>query len=185
MGYFWNVIMLSLIRAEYRTVPKIVGFIKVKGLKGRVTFGDNVYINSNKWINPVGLSSSTYICVNPNAVISIGNNVKISNSLLFAFNSITLEEDVMIGGGCQILDNDFHSMNYEIRKTVLDQDYVNSKPITIKRGAFVGAMSIVLKGVTIGEESIIAAGSVVTKNVPAYQVWGGNPAAFIKSSVKE
>lgn len=52
--------------------------------------------------------------------------------------------------------------------------------LSIGRGAFIGARSIICKPVTIGEYSIIAAGSVVTKDIPPYQMWGGNPAKYIK-----
>ena len=51
----------------------------------------------------------------------------------------------------------------------------------IKDNAFIGAHSIILKGVTIGENSIIGAGSVVTKSVPDNQIWAGNPARFIRN----
>ena len=55
------------------------------------------------------------------------------------------------------------------------------KPVIIENSVFIGAQSIILKGVTIGKNSIIGAGSVVTKNVPANQIWAGNPARFIKN----
>ena len=54
------------------------------------------------------------------------------------------------------------------------------KPVAICDNAFIGAKSIILKGVTIGENSVIGAGSVVTKSVPANQIWAGNPAKFIR-----
>lgn len=57
---------------------------------------------------------------------------------------------------------------------------IKSKPILIKEGAFIGAHSIVLKGVTIGKYSVIGAGSVITKDIPDNEVWAGNPARFIK-----
>jgi len=181
IAYIWNYLILNLIKAEYTSFPTIVGFIGVKGFKGKIYFGKNVLINSNKWSNPVGLSSSTYLCVNRDAVIEIGNNVGISNALLYAREKITIEDDVIIGGGCQVLDNDFHSLDYAIRRTHLDQENVVSAKIIIRRGVFIGTGSIVLKGVEIGEQSIIAAGSVVTKNIPSFEIWGGNPAKFIRS----
>jgi acetyltransferase-like isoleucine patch superfamily enzyme len=180
IAFIWNYLMLVIIKAEYVNFPQIIGFIGTRGMQGKVYFGKNVLINSNKWINPVGLSSSTYLCVNPNAIINIGNNVGISNSLIYSINSITIEDDVLIGGGCQILDNDFHSLDYKIRITDFDQQNVRSEPIIIRKGAFIGTGSIVLKGVDIGEQSIIAAGSVVTKNIPPFEIWGGNPARFLK-----
>lgn len=63
---------------------------------------------------------------------------------------------------------------------VPDKEIPSSRPIHIKYGAFIGAGSIILKGVTIGEYSIIGAGSVVCKDVPSGEVWGGNPAHFIR-----
>jgi len=57
---------------------------------------------------------------------------------------------------------------------------VQSAPILLSKGCFIGANSTILKGVTVGEYSIIAAGSVLTKSVPANEIWGGNPAKFIK-----
>ena len=64
----------------------------------------------------------------------------------------------------------------------LKNDKLNtkSKNVHLKKNVFIGAHSIILKGVTIGENSIIGAGSVVSKNIPPNQVWGGNPIKFIK-----
>ncbi|PKA02925.1 hypothetical protein CH375_20065 [Leptospira ellisii] len=62
----------------------------------------------------------------------------------------------------------------------LRQTGITEKPIRIENGAWIGSGSIVLGGVTIGEESVVGAGSVVTKDVPARCVYAGNPARFIK-----
>ena len=59
------------------------------------------------------------------------------------------------------------------------------KPIVIGNDVWIGSRSLIMKGVTIGDGAIIAAGSVVTKDVPPYEIWGGNPAHFLKSRLKE
>ena len=78
----------------------------------------------------------------------------------------------------KIWDTDFHAIEYNDRCKNVN---IKSAPIFIKEGAFIGACSIILKGVTIGKHSVIGAGSVVTKNIPDNEIWGGNPARFIKN----
>ena len=111
--------------------------------------------------------------------IKIGNNVGISNSCLNAHILINIEDNVNIGGDCKIYDSDFHSIKYSNRINLPDKTY-NSKQINIKSGAFIGAHSIILKGVTIGKRSVIGAGSVVTCDIPDNEIWAGNPIKFIK-----
>ncbi|MBP3692408.1 MAG: acyltransferase [Clostridia bacterium] len=111
--------------------------------------------------------------------MTIGNNVGVSGMCAVAQNSITIENDVMIGSGCCIYDTDFHSLQFEHRMNKPDM-HIKTKPVKICKGAFIGARSIILKGVTIGENSVIGAGSIVTKNVPENEIWAGNPARFIK-----
>jgi acetyltransferase-like isoleucine patch superfamily enzyme len=57
---------------------------------------------------------------------------------------------------------------------------IPTKPVTIEDGAFIGGDVIILKGVVIGENSVIGAGSVVAKSVPPGEIWAGNPAKFIR-----
>jgi acetyltransferase-like isoleucine patch superfamily enzyme len=168
----------KIFNIEYESIPIIHGFIVKKG-SGLLKFGNFCKINSSITANPVGLTHKCFFFVEPNAQIIIGNNVGISNSLLFAKNQIVIKDDVLIGGGCQVLDNDFHSLSYQDR--ILNGDNkVNSASIIIHKGAFIGASSIILKGVSVGERSVVAAGSVVTKSIPNDEIWGGNPAKFIK-----
>lgn len=159
--------------------PLINGKIYMVSEQYKIRFGKGVKINSCLKSNPIGGSTRTILYAKPGAEIRLGDNVAISNSTLFAAKSIVLEADVMIGGDCAIYDTDFHSLFLRERMKEKDND-INIQPVVIKKGAFIGAHSVVLKGVTIGEESIVAAGSIVTKNIPSREVWGGNPAKYIR-----
>lgn len=108
----------------------------------------------------------------------IGDDSGLSNIHITVRESVIIGKNVYIGSGCKVYDNDFHSINFEER--INGDKTVKVAPIIIKDGAFIGAHSIILKGVTIGEKSVIGAGSVVTKSIPDSEIWAGNPARFIK-----
>jgi acetyltransferase-like isoleucine patch superfamily enzyme len=115
--------------------------------------------------------------------IAIGENVGISNSSLCCGNrSITIGNDVLIGGSCKLYATDFHQLSILDRK---ENNIANIKSgdIVISEGAFIGASCIILKGVHIGKNAVIGAGSVVTNNVPDNELWAGNPARFVKKLV--
>lgn len=79
-----------------------------------------------------------------------------------------------------ILDTDFHSLDWRDRADGTDIQKRKIKPVVIGDYVFIGMNSIILKGTTIGEKSVIGAGSVVSSNIPASEIWAGNPARFIK-----
>lgn len=175
----WNRIVLWKNRIAVPNKMLIRGRIVCRIAKGgKLTFGNGCKINSAKWANIIGGDTRTAFVVKPGAKIEIGNNVGISNSTFVAQTSIIIEEDVMIGGDCKIYDTDFHAIDYETRMEGFSN--TRSFPVLIKKGAFIGAHSIVLKGVTVGEKSIVGAGSVVTKSIPDGEIWAGNPAQLIK-----
>lgn len=144
--------------------------------KGTIRIGDNVTINSGRMKNPIGGADKARL-ISSGGNITIGNRCGISNSTLFSQCEITVEDDVFIGGGCCIYDTDFHSVVFDER---MRDSCIAKAPVTIKTGAWIGGHSIVLKGVTIGEYAVVGAGSVVTKNIPAKEVWAGNPAKLIR-----
>lgn len=148
---------------------------------GKCTIGNNFAMNNGIKGNPIGSYRKCTIFVDRNAELKIGNNVGMSQTALICHKSITIGNYVKIGGGVSIYDTDFHSLDPEIRKSKEDIMNRKEKPVVIKDNAFIGAHSIILKGVTIGENSIIGAGSVVTKSVPDNQIWAGNPAKFIRN----
>lgn len=158
-----------------------VPFISV-AMGGSCTIGENFNMNNGIKGNPIGCFNPCTLFVDKGAKLVIGSNLGISQAAIVCHTSVTIGNNVKIGGGVCIYDSDFHALDPLLRinpKT----DFVNKikKPVIIGNNVFVGAHSLVLKGVTIGENAIIGAGSVVTKSVPANQIWAGNPAIFIRN----
>ena len=107
--------------------------------------------------------------------IRLGKNVFISHNCSFLdIGGITIEDDVQIGPSVK-LTSENHPLDPADRKTVLLQ------PILVKRNAWIGAGAIILPGVTIGENSVVAAGAVVSRDVPPNTVVAGIPAKVIKT----
>lgn len=148
---------------------------------GKFVIGNNFTMNNGIKGNPIGSYRRCTFFVDRNAELIIGDNVGMSQAALICHKSITIGNDVKIGGGVSVYDTDFHSLDPEIRKSKEDIKSRIENPVVIKDNAFIGAHTIILKGVTIGENSIIGAGSVVTKSVPDNQIWAGNPAKFIRN----
>lgn len=153
------------------------GFIDRRSLKSSITIGSDCMV------------SGSLITETDESKIIIGNNVFIgANTIIDCVVSIQIEDDVLISYQCILADSDNHSIDYNIRKKDLsdwregkhDWKTTKSKPILISKGAWIGARAIILKGTTVGEGSIVGAGAVVTKDVPAWTVVGGNPARVIK-----
>jgi acetyltransferase-like isoleucine patch superfamily enzyme len=143
-----------------------------------VIIGDNFRLQGDiKW-NPFGIIQPVALNVRtPGAKIIIGNDVGISGSSISASTTVTIGNHVLIGSGCIISDSDAHPIKAEDR---IDPAKTVSRPIIIEDDVFIGARSIILKGVKIGKGSVVGAGSVVTKDVPSFCVVAGNPAKIVK-----
>ncbi|AWK05851.1 acetyltransferase [Flavobacterium crocinum] len=117
----------------------------------------------------------TPIYINCGKHITIGKNVFINFDCTFlALGGITIEDDVLIGPKVSLITEN-HPLNPEDRKGLA------GKPIVIKKNAWIGANATILPGVTIGENAVVAAGAVVSKDVPDNTIVGGIPAKFIKN----
>ena len=185
LNFFGKVRAGSLLKSKkvrFTKTPSIHGKIYIKN-KGSISIGENVVINSSVKSN---YTSGTITClaVAKDAELKIGNNTGISNARIVASERIEIKDNVLIGAGCCVYDTDFHPIGYSDRITN-NKKKNGHAPVIIEDGAFIGANSIILKGVTIGKHSVIGAGSVVTKSVPAGQIWAGNPAKYIKDVIED
>lgn len=179
---FWvsiNYFLFNIQDISYSEFPTVTGIIMAKN-RGYIRMGRGCTINSLRKQNPVGNSSRTAIFCSPQGRIEIGDNVSMSCVMIFSQERITIENNVMLGGGVQIWDTDFHPLDFHERMAH-DISKIMTRRVLLKNGCFIGANTIIMKGVTIGKRSIIAAGSIVTGIVPDKQIWGGNPAKFIRN----
>ena len=110
--------------------------------------------------------------------ISIGKNVFVNHACTFMDRGgITIEDNVLIGPKVNLITTN-HPINPADRRATI------SKPIVIKKGAWIGVGATILPGVTVGENAIVAAGAIVSKDVPENSIVGGVPAKFLKSISK-
>ena len=158
----------------------VSGFMKVHiTRRGVVNIGENFKVNSGDH-NLIGRQQKTIFWVEGN--LTIGDNVGISSTAIICNYKISIGNNVTIGGNTVIYDSDFHNLDPLLRRNKFNDKISSIKlPVIIENDVFIGAHSTVLKGVKIGQNSIIGACSVVTKSVPSNEIWGGNPARFIKS----
>lgn len=179
IGKIVIILLKKIYPIEYGENFQIKGILHRRG-RGKLRIGNNVTINSSKNSNLLGRGRPyTTIAVSREKILNIGNNVGISNSTIIAFDRIDIEDNVLIGADVEIYDTDFHSLDYTKRgKRGLDIPI--TRPVRIKENSFIGAHSTILKGVTVGRNAIVGAGSVVTHDIPDNEIWAGNPARFIK-----
>jgi acetyltransferase-like isoleucine patch superfamily enzyme len=156
---------------------QVRGHIEKRGTGSRVRIGRDSVMDGRLVTEAAG------------AEITIGSNTSIGGeTLIAAVRSIVIEDDVLISYQCIITDSDNHSPSYRQRKHDLhdwlagrhDWNKVKTAPVRICRGAWLGARTVVTKGVTIGEGAVCGMASVVTKDVAPYTIVAGNPARVIR-----
>lgn len=169
--------LLWLMEAKVGSDFRATGRLRIKNY-GHLKIGNSVRINSGADRNLVGGDRRTSFLIGAEGTLEMGDNVGISNCTVIAMNSVRILEGTMIGGGCDIYDYDFHEIDPDER--LEKNGNIGSAPVSIGPNAFIGAHTIILKGVTIGDGAVIGAGSLVTRDVPSLEIWAGRPAKFIK-----
>lgn len=155
--------------------------LPILDIKGKFSCYGNLYIVNTVEDSVLGVARPCKFKVYPKASLTFKGRCGMSNTVIVAAQSITIGDNVMIGGGCTIVDTDFHTMDYTKWFSPKDEEQMARNEVVIGDNVFLGANCFILKGVHIGDGAVLAAGSVVTKDVPANQIWGGNPAKFIKN----
>lgn len=138
---------------------------------------NNIGENTNIWqfcviFKNAKIGSNCNICANVliENEVTVGNNVTVKSGVQL-WDGVTLEDNVFVGPNVTFTNDMFPRSKNE------EWELIETK---VRRGASIGANSTILCGVTIGENAMIGAGSVVTKNVPDGEVWVGNPAHFLR-----
>lgn len=147
--------------------------------KSKIELGDGAVLRSWAGSNPlVPMHPVVFSTRSREAVIRIGDDCGFTGTTLVAARRIEIGHRVQVGANTTIVDTDFHPLTPEGRKA--DMANGTSRPVIIHDDVFIGMNCLILKGVEIGEGSVIGAGSVVSKDVPPRTMVGGNPARIIK-----
>lgn len=170
---FWLLFFCYLKKIKIGKNNLFFGHIKFyKSPESIIEIGDDCRFRSRSTSNLIGINHKCIVSTHTKyAQLTIGNNCGFSGTSIGCFSSITIKDNVKCGANTLITDGDWH-MN--------DTRVGPAKPIVIEENVWLGYGAIVLKGVTIGKNSVIGAGSVVTSNIPPNCIAAGNPCKVIK-----
>ena len=178
-----------LIRATFALSPGISWGrrIRLKGLPildaregGRIELEDDLTLNSRNFGYHINMHGPVKIVADrPGAIVRVGSGTRINGACLHAYDSIIVGKRCLIAANTNIIDGSGHDLSFE-NVTARINTKGNAKPIVLGDDVWIGANCLILPGVTIGTGAVVAAGSVVTRDVPAMSVVAGNPAVVVK-----
>lgn len=144
-----------------------------------IAIGSRVVLCSRSEYTALGISRPIIIrAMSPGAKVSIGSDVGLSGTTICADKKITIGDNCLIGADVMICDTDFHPINPIGRR--YGSEGIHSAEILIGNNVFIGARTIILKGISVGDNTIIGAGSVVSSSIPSNCIAAGNPCRIIR-----
>ena len=175
-------LMLKMQRIRYGKKCKFFGLpVIAQKNGGKIEIGNNMVLASGFLSNMVGMYQRSIIVARNGGTVKIGNRVSMSAVTVYAFKHIEIGDNTLIGANTKIFDSDFHPVDPQIRMVNRnDKEHTAMADTIIGENVFIGCNALILKGVHVGNNSVVGAGSVVTKDVPANCIVGGNPAKVIK-----
>jgi acetyltransferase-like isoleucine patch superfamily enzyme len=171
---------------------------------GTVFEGYTLDIRAGSRVGRVTIGSNSVLCCRivlerSEGSVSIGDRSYIGSSAIICAEHIAIGSNVLISWGCTLVDHDSHSLDWRERARDVEEwrqgllsgglssaagsknwDVVDRRAITVADKVWIGMNATILKGVTVGEGAVIAAGSIVTKDVAPWTLVGGNPARAIR-----
>lgn len=144
---------------------------------GTIQIGDNFHAVSSRKRSYLSIFSTCNFTSVHGGKIIIGNHVGLNGTIIASKSSITIGAETMIGPNTYILDHDGHSLSIQVDRWT---SRGLSSPIIIGKNCWIGLNCIILKGVSIGDNTVVAAGSVVVKSCEPNSLYAGNPAKKIK-----
>lgn len=147
---------------------------------GKVVISNNVTLTSENKGYHLNMHSPVKIYADrPGALIKIGDNTRIHGACIHAHKKILIGKNCLIAGNTQIMDSSGHELSFDYPENRINTSG-SAKPVIIEDNVWIGANCIILPDVIIGQGSVVAAGSIVTKEIPSMVIAGGNPAKVIK-----
>ena len=147
----------------------------MKNRRSSMRFGEGLQLRSSLHSNPLGATHPVILSTwADDAILEIGDDFAMTGGTICASKHIKIGNRVTIGANSVVVDTDFHPR--DAKERIDNPEQGEMAPVVIEDDVFIGMSCLILKGVTIGRGSVIGAGSVVAKSVPAGSVAVGNPA---------